>query len=170
MRVLLAYDGGPVGESAMRVIAPWVQQSGAAMHIVHVLKADEIHDTARPLALHVLTPGGSPTGTPLYAQEPPAVLAEDRSQALDAVCSAAEEEMLALGARHLGRYPVVVHVVVGEEAPAEILAAAKAADAQLIVVGSHGRKGISHVFLGSVAEAVVRHATIPVLVVGPKVG
>lgn len=38
----------------------------------------------------------------------------------------------------------------------------------LIVMGSHGRTGLSHVFLGSVAERVVRHAPCPVLVVGKK--
>lgn len=34
----------------------------------------------------------------------------------------------------------------------------------LIVMGSHGRTGLTHVFLGSVAERVVRHAPCPVLV------
>jgi len=37
----------------------------------------------------------------------------------------------------------------------------------LIVVGTHGRTGIRHVLLGSVAERVVRHAPCPVLVVRP---
>ena len=35
----------------------------------------------------------------------------------------------------------------------------------LIIMGSHGRTGLAHVFLGSVAERVVRHASCPVLVV-----
>ena len=36
--------------------------------------------------------------------------------------------------------------------------------ADLIVMGSHGRTGLSHVFIGSVAERVIRHAPCPVLV------
>lgn len=38
----------------------------------------------------------------------------------------------------------------------------------MIVMGSHGRTGLKHVLLGSVAERVVRHAHCPVLVVGKK--
>ncbi len=37
--------------------------------------------------------------------------------------------------------------------------------ASLLVVGSHGRKGLARALIGSVAEAVVRHSEIPVLVV-----
>lgn len=41
----------------------------------------------------------------------------------------------------------------------------------LIVIGSHGRRGVSRLVLGSVAEAVVRRAPCPVLVVrSPKLG
>jgi nucleotide-binding universal stress UspA family protein len=50
----------------------------------------------------------------------------------------------------------------------EIVAAAKTWGADLIVIGSHGRGGIGRVLLGSVAEAVTRHAPCPVLVVRGK--
>jgi nucleotide-binding universal stress UspA family protein len=47
---------------------------------------------------------------------------------------------------------------------AVICRAAEEDPVDLIVMGSHGRTGLSHVFLGSVAERVVRHAPCPVLV------
>lgn len=42
-------------------------------------------------------------------------------------------------------------------------------DIDLIVMGTHGRSGLSHLFLGSVAEKVVRHAPSAVLTVRPGV-
>lgn len=47
----------------------------------------------------------------------------------------------------------------------EIIIQAKDDEVELIVMGSHGRSGISHLLVGSVAESVVRHAPCPVLVV-----
>lgn len=41
-------------------------------------------------------------------------------------------------------------------------------DVDLIVMGTHGRSGLHHVFLGSVAEKVVRHASCPVLTIRHK--
>jgi nucleotide-binding universal stress UspA family protein len=56
-----------------------------------------------------------------------------------------------------------------EGKPAEqILAAAREWNADVIVIGTHGRSGISRVVLGSTAESVVRHAPCPVLVVRPR--
>ncbi|MGB6942978.1 MAG: universal stress protein [Bryobacteraceae bacterium] len=50
----------------------------------------------------------------------------------------------------------------------EIVAVAKEWPADVIVVGCHGRHGIPRVLLGSVAEAVMRHAGCPVLVIRGK--
>ncbi len=59
-----------------------------------------------------------------------------------------------------GRWKVLVGV------PAEVIVAeAQAEQADLIVVGTHGRSGLPHVLLGSVAEAVIRKAPCPVLAV-----
>ena len=47
----------------------------------------------------------------------------------------------------------------------EIVIQAKEDKVDLVVMGSHGRSGLSHLLVGSVAESVVRHAPCPVLVV-----
>lgn len=59
--------------------------------------------------------------------------------------------------------PVETRVALGE-AVWEICRMAEREHADLIIMGSHGRTGLSHVVLGSVAERVVRHAPCPVLV------
>ena len=49
----------------------------------------------------------------------------------------------------------------------EILRFADEKGIDLIVLGSHGRKGISRLLMGSVAEAIVRRADVPVMTVKP---
>ena len=50
-------------------------------------------------------------------------------------------------------------------AASEVVAMAKSGGYDLIAIGTHGRTGLKHALLGSVAEKVVRHARCPVLVV-----
>lgn len=54
------------------------------------------------------------------------------------------------------------------EAARGILEHAHETDADLIVMATHGRKGASHFFIGSVAERVIRQASRPVLVFRPR--
>lgn len=56
-------------------------------------------------------------------------------------------------------------IVVDNDARDAILQAARTVRADLIVIGTHGRRGLSRVLLGSVAEDVVRRAPCPVLAV-----
>jgi nucleotide-binding universal stress UspA family protein len=49
--------------------------------------------------------------------------------------------------------------------PRELARHAQKSGADLIVVGTHGRTGLAHAIMGSVAERVVQRATCPVLVV-----
>jgi nucleotide-binding universal stress UspA family protein len=56
----------------------------------------------------------------------------------------------------------------GRSIPEVIAEEAQTWPADVIVIGTHGRRGISHLFLGSVAEGVVRVATKPVLLVRGK--
>jgi len=60
--------------------------------------------------------------------------------------------------------PVQVKVAVGRPAE-EILRVAREEKVDLIVMGTHGRTGLRHLLLGSVAEAVTRHAPCPVFTV-----
>lgn len=59
--------------------------------------------------------------------------------------------------------------VVEADPAAAILAAAQAPGAGLIVMGTHGRTGLTRIRLGSVTESVLRQSHIPVVTVGPQV-
>jgi nucleotide-binding universal stress UspA family protein len=61
----------------------------------------------------------------------------------------------------------IEEVIVHGEAAAEIVRVAKEKSVDLIVLSSHGRTGLGRILFGSTAEAVVRHAPCPVLVVKP---
>jgi nucleotide-binding universal stress UspA family protein len=61
----------------------------------------------------------------------------------------------------------VEEVIAHGDAAAEIVRVAKERSADLIVIASHGRTGLGRILFGSTAEAVVRHASCPVLVVKP---
>jgi nucleotide-binding universal stress UspA family protein len=68
--------------------------------------------------------------------------------------------------RLVGGGQVAAEKAVGEPA-AEILEVARARGADLIVMGTHGRTGLEHALMGSIAERVVRRAHCPVLTVRP---
>ncbi|MFW9609030.1 MAG: universal stress protein [Aquaspirillum sp.] len=52
----------------------------------------------------------------------------------------------------------------GEEIAKALINEAQDSDAEVLVMGTHGRTGLAHLFLGSVAEAVIRSAPMPVLI------
>lgn len=66
-----------------------------------------------------------------------------------------------------GDFPVTEFVPEGDPRE-EILAVAEKWGAHIIVLGTHGRTGLSHLLMGSTAEFVVRHSRVPVLVVPMK--
>lgn len=84
---------------------------------------------------------------------------------------AMDEEKIKESRRHveeivLKRIPVDVPAdaeIIQGEAVTKIIQYAEDVNADLIVMATHGRTGVSHVLLGSVAEQVVRKATCPVL-------
>ncbi len=72
------------------------------------------------------------------------------------------EEALSQAAQSITEVPVETRSQIGSPWE-EIVRAAREYD--LVVMGTHGRTGLRHLFLGSVAEKVVRHAPCPVLTV-----
>jgi len=113
----------------------------------------------RLIVLHVVAPVPSGFGfTARLMSEPIRDLALGMKRRLEA--DVAE----ALGA--VDTVPVECQVVVGQPLAA-ILAAARKADS--IVMSTFGRTSLSRALIGSVAERVVRHATVPVLTVRPQV-
>jgi len=77
----------------------------------------------------------------------------------------AEKELDQLLVHELGG-KVPGETVVGSGSPSiSIIELAKNMPADIIIISTHGRTGLKHVLLGSVAEHVVRHAPCPVLVV-----
>ena len=108
---------------------------------------------ARLLVLHVATP-------------PPFVTPGELHKALQRPDGYRAELEGRLRLAYAADSPAGVEYRVEEGNPAvEILAAARAARCDLIVMGTHGRTGLGRVLLGSVAEQVVRKAACPVLTV-----
>ena len=90
---------------------------------------------------------------PIDASE---VLAELKQSATTRLRRLAKEKLDA-------RIPVEIVVTVAGDAGAEIVRTAKEWKADVVVMTTHGRKGLSHLILGSSAERVVREAPCPVL-------
>jgi len=85
-------------------------------------------------------------------------LEEQEQKAKKAVTDIADE--------HLGGVKHEIITKIGDIAES-VLQVAKEIQADLIVMATHGRTGLGHFFLGSVAEKVVREAPCPVLTVRP---
>lgn len=64
-------------------------------------------------------------------------------------------------------YPKLKTRIVVGDAPEEIVKYARAEGVSLIIMGTHGRKGLDRMFFGSVAEKVIKTASVPVLSINP---
>ena len=83
------------------------------------------------------------------------------------ILSGAEQTMENFLQEHFTDIQVTGHVLTGYAAE-EILKYAQENGMDLIVMGTHGRKGIDRILFGSVAERVVKSAHVPVLTVRPQ--
>jgi nucleotide-binding universal stress UspA family protein len=102
----------------------------------------------------------------LHLFEVPAAYSPDilDQEGIDELRRSAESTM-ATQAESLRAAGVVVRTAVEYGAPGDIAHHARAVDASLLVVGTHGRKGAAHFFLGSVAEQTIRKTPCPIVVV-----
>ena len=140
-RILAPTDFSDSSAPAVRYAAELAEKFAAELVLLHVVQ---------DLAL-VLPDAVMPTPMP----------AADLTQLLATARQGLAGQIGALG---LARLNPRTEVRVGS-AYAEIDAAAKDLKADLICVTTHGRTGLAHLLLGSVAEKVVRHAPCPVLIV-----
>ncbi|MBI9074375.1 MAG: universal stress protein [Desulfatibacillum sp.] len=93
----------------------------------------------------------------------------------DLSISKLEQEMIAGAEKRLDEFaaesfsamPVVKASVVLGDASEEIVAYVNKEKMDLVIVGTHGRKGLEKVFFGSVAEKVVKTCPVPVLSINP---
>ncbi len=93
----------------------------------------------------------------------------ERPRAKAQISSVDDEELFLKLERDDEKYeiPIFVEEVRGISAHYEIVDYAEQ-NADMIVIATHGRSGLSHIFLGSTAEKVVQWAKIPVLTVRPR--
>ena len=82
------------------------------------------------------------------------------------IVSGAEKAMEQFVSEHFTGVEAKAQIVVGYAAE-EILAIAEKENADMIVMGTHGRKGIDRILFGSVAEKIVMNSRIPVLTIRP---
>ena len=134
-------------------------------HIVVATDFGEASDAAVDLASRLAAESGAKL-TLVHAYTIPSQgYAEAIPFPADALRRAAEEAMASSLARVRQSLPGAEGIVTYGVPWGEILRVAKGTDADLIVLGTHGRRGLSRVFLGSVAERVVRLSPLPVLTV-----
>lgn len=151
-----------------------VQASGAAMrgfaNILVPLDFSELSETTLEMAIQVLADGGR--ATLLHVVEWMPVVTEGafgvypHRKDIEQL-KALSLEKLEARAAHYPSLDVRSAVSEGKAAQA-ILEAAESLAPDVIVIGSHGRSGLDHFLIGSVAERVLRRSPTPVLVVRAK--
>lgn len=147
MRVLVGVDDSPHSQAAVEFVKKMIWPEGTRVVVLAAV---------RPLVgayLETYVPG------PDYAVR----IEEEQMQYVQGIAARAERGLRSAG---LG---TEARTVRGDPREA-LIETARAERSDLVVVGSHGRSGLSKLFIGSVASHVVTHAPCSVLVVKPAAG
>jgi nucleotide-binding universal stress UspA family protein len=153
--IVVGVDYSETGDLALtEALEIGVRQGNAEVHVVNVVMLMPEPVAPIPGLTLPMQPG-------LSVQAASDALARHLEQKVNAVRER-------LGSAASGRFPRVVPHLRFDLASREIAQLAADLEADLVVVGTHGRRGMARALIGSVAEAVVRLATCPVLVTRPK--
>jgi nucleotide-binding universal stress UspA family protein len=140
-KILVPVDGSEPSDSAVALAIRVAHDQDAKLLFLHVSEVAKIAAMVSSTAVCV-----------------------DPSPALDAE-QAAGEDALRRAETKAGKSAVAVESLLVKGASADaILKISHQEGADLIVMGSHGRGGIQRALLGSVAEGVLRHSTVPVMI------
>jgi nucleotide-binding universal stress UspA family protein len=148
-RIVLAWDGSSCASRAADLLRAWPIFAGASVRVVSVADVEVPWWTGFPQP-------GSPELMPIYLEAADASRKQHDQLALEMTAELQAAGLDATADRREG------------DAATQILAAASAARADLIVMGTHGRTGLAPLVIGSVARNVLRHATCSVLVAREK--
>ena len=147
-KILIPTDFSPCADQALALAVDLARSNAAALHLLHAL------------VLHRYDPG---VATEKLVEREEEIVGNWRELATARLSAAVD------GARQDCARPEDLDLSTatqrGVSAADVILAYAVEQTCDLIVMGTHGRRGASHLLLGSVAEEVVRHADCPVLTV-----
>jgi len=148
MRILLAIDESKFSKAAIQTVKAWARVPGTEVRVIHVVE---------PPAISIPS---MVAGSELGQWSASELEALWRAQVAEA------EALLAKAAAALKEAGCDVVSGVEEGDPkSRIIDVAAEWHADLVVVGSHGRKGLDRFLLGSVSEAVARHAPCSVEIV-----
>ena len=142
-KILLPTDFSEYSAAATKYACELATKFDAELHILHTL---ETHLASTP-------DFGLGLDLPKYVSESKAAAEKSLNSVLDPKWE-------------VGR--TVVKAMVEGSPKVEIIAYARKHNIDLIVLATHGRSGLAHVLMGSVAESVVRTAPCPVLTVRPE--
>ncbi|WP_179401489.1 universal stress protein [Burkholderia guangdongensis] len=142
-KILVALDGSETSSHALDVALTLASEAGARLHPVYVVD--------------FLVPAYDAPG-----YDPSIMIEAVRDEGQQVVDDAAKR----MAAHGVSGTPQIAETdPVGEDVAQRILTVAAQAGDELIVMGTHGRRGFQRLMLGSVAERLLRSATCPVLIV-----